>query len=38
MLAWMHEAIASEQEFLEAIFGDSEAAERTLRPRSTPPH
>jgi nucleoid DNA-binding protein len=34
MLAWMHEAIASEQEFLEAIFGDFEAAERTQRPRS----
>jgi hypothetical protein len=34
MLAWMHQAVASEQEFLEAIFGDSEAAERTPYPRS----
>lgn len=31
MLAWMHQAVASEQEFLEAIFGDSERAERTPR-------
>jgi hypothetical protein len=31
MLAWMHQAVASELEFLEAIFGDAASAERTPR-------